>query len=245
VKTEEESPVIDQQVKVNMLCDATPPDVASSIEAEASTSQEEPDTSAQLPEFEPVIDIYEWGKQQRLDPELCRTMDWVERTNPPDYALDNDTLYQLIRPEDGFVPVVPRVYRRLILAQFHSPPFVGHQGPERTHKGMRRYVYWRGMRKDVEDFIDKCDACQRHKRSYLHVPMQHQFIPPRSFQTVSMDVQGPLETTEFGEQYLLVIQDMLTRGVELAPMRNTDTKTILSRFEVHQLFVVFKKKKWM
>ncbi len=189
------------------------------------------DVRLDVPDYEPVIDIYEWGKQQQLDPELREKLNWVKEFNPPDYAIDNDTLFQMIKPEDGFVPVAPTVFRKRILAQFHGPPFVGHQGPERTYRNMRKYVYWRGMRKDVEEFIDKCDACQRHKRSYLRIPMQHQMIPSVPFHTVSMDVQGPLVPTEYGEEYILVIQDMLTRWVELAPMKIADTKTILSRLE--------------
>jgi transposase InsO family protein len=189
------------------------------------------DVRMDLPEYEPVIDIYEWGKQQQLDHEIKKKFEWVQEANPPDFAIHNDTLYQMIKPEDGFVPIAPTVFRKRILAQFHGPPFVGHQGPERTYRNMRKYVYWKGMRKDVEEFIDKCDACQRHKRSYLRVPMQHQMIPPAPFHTVSMDVQGPLVPTEYGEEYILVIQDMLTRWIELAPMKTADTKTILSRLE--------------
>ncbi len=224
----EESSPIGRNINAVSQAEAT---ISASEENDEDTSDRAIAPEGELPDYQPVIDIYEWGKQQKQDPELREKMRWVEQTNPPDYAIHNDTLYQLIRPEDGFVPVAPRVYQKRILAQFHGPPFVGHQGPERTYKSMRRYVYWRGMRKDVEEFIDRCDACQRHKRSYLRIPMQNQVIPPLPFHTVSMDVVGPLPVTEFGEEYLLVIQDMLTRWVELAPMRTTDTKTILSRFE--------------
>jgi hypothetical protein len=47
-----------------------------------------------------------------------------------------------------------------------------------------------------------------------------------------MDVIGPVPTSQYGEEYILVIQDMLSRWVELAPMKKSDTATILDKFMI-------------
>jgi hypothetical protein len=45
-----------------------------------------------------------------------------------------------------------------------------------------------------------------------------------------MDVIGPIPKSSYGEEYILVIQDMLTRWVEIAPMKAADSATMLSKF---------------
>jgi hypothetical protein len=45
-----------------------------------------------------------------------------------------------------------------------------------------------------------------------------------------MDVVGPVVPSMYGEQYILVMQDQLTKWMELAPMKKADTDSILDKF---------------
>lgn len=89
------------------------------------------------------------------------------------------------------------------------------------------------MYKDAQEFVQNCIPCQKFKRSYIRTPMQKAPIPSAAFHTVSMDIVGPVTPSQFGEQYILVIQDVLTRWVELAPLRNTETTTILDKLMIY------------
>jgi hypothetical protein len=79
----------------------------------------------------------------------------------------------MMKPEKGVVPIAPTVLGERILAQFHDPLFVGDQGLGGTYCNMRKYVYWKGRRRDKEEFIEKWDASPQHKGSYLRDPVQH------------------------------------------------------------------------
>jgi hypothetical protein len=182
----------------------------------------------------PVVNMADWGADQRKDPDMAEKYKSALANKDGNYALKDGVLYQLI--EGCYVPLVPTAYRRRILKQFHGPPAQGHLGPEKTYLTMRSQLHWPGMKRDVFEYVEQCDLCQRHKRSYLRVPMQHQSIPSRPFHTVTMDVVGPVVKSNFGEQYILVMQDMLVRWVELAPMKIADTRSILDKFEKYWIF---------
>jgi transposase InsO family protein len=179
-------------------------------------------------EWKVEIPFSDWAEDQKNEPEFTSKFLMAAEPNENRFAVKSGILYQLIGGR--YVPLVPRKFRRHLIMLFHDPPTQAHQGSERTYLTMKKYVYWAGMRTDVEAYIDTCDACQRHKRRYGKVPMQHQVIPKSAFHTVTMDVVGPVPRTEYGEEYILVMQDMLTRWIELAPLKRADTVTIVDKF---------------
>jgi hypothetical protein len=51
--------------------------------------------------------------------------------------------------------------REKILFNLHSSPLAGHFGLKKTmDKAIERY-YWPGMGKDIKEYIESCDGCQR------------------------------------------------------------------------------------
>ncbi len=182
-------------------------------------------------QWEPCIDYSGWGKAQQEDPSLQDKYKKAQTGHDPALALKDTVLYELV---DGrFVPLAPTAIRTTLIRQFHGPPAMGHLGSERTFYQMRKYLYWPSMRRDVEAYIERCDLCQRHKRSYVKVPLQRQYIPCKPFHTVTMDVVGPIVPTQYNERYILVMQDQLTKWVELAAMKTCDTQTILDKFHTY------------
>jgi transposase InsO family protein len=171
--------------------------------------------------WNPNVISNQWVEWQRQDPTLSRYLALAKHGNHPQFRISDDILHQKV--DNNFVPVAPSQVRTELLYQFHVPPLQGHMGPERTYAKMKAYVAWPGMRQDIYKYIQKCYACQRHKRSYWKMPLQPHFIPPRMFHTITMDIVGPVTPSPFGERYILVIQDLLTRWVEFAPLKQADT----------------------
>lgn len=178
-------------------------------------------------EWEPLIDYVHWGKAQRLDSSLKSKFESAEQQNDTRWALHDGVLYA--RFDHQYVPIVPTAYRQNMLRLFHGPPTRGHLGPERTFHTMKRQVTWPGMKTDVFEYIAQCKLCQYHKRHHNRIPQQPQCIPTKPFHTVTMDVVGPVPKSQYGDQYILVIQDLLTRWVEMVPMKRTDAITIMTK----------------
>jgi len=55
--------------------------------------------------------------------------------------------------------------KRQILREYHDAPLGGHQGVTRTLNRIRLIHKWTGITKDVEEFIAKCEFCQKNKLS--------------------------------------------------------------------------------
>jgi len=54
--------------------------------------------------------------------------------------------------------------KEAILSTFHDDPIQGgHTGIQKTLAKVKRYYYWKGMSKDITDYIRKCQKCQKSK----------------------------------------------------------------------------------
>jgi transposase InsO family protein len=171
----------------------------------------------------------EWGMAQRKDASLTDAYDRAQNPQEHEYAVKEGILYQAI--DGNYVPLAPQELRFKLIQQFHGTPAQGHWGPEKTYLNMKKHVYWPTMRQNIFQFVERCDLCQRYKRNYNRVPLQRQSIPSRPFETVTMDIVGPVTRSNFGERYILVIQDLLTRWVELAPLKTTDASSVIRKLE--------------
>ena len=55
--------------------------------------------------------------------------------------------------------------RYQVFEQFHDEPMSGHRGIIQTAAAMRRRVYWKNMREDIEKYIRACAPCSMYKKS--------------------------------------------------------------------------------
>lgn len=92
---------------------------------------------------------------------------------------------------------VPREMRKQILHDCHNTDLSGHLGTRRTLARVTQKYYWPGLSKEVIDHVRFCSTCQRYKPSnqppagLLQTP-----APQRRFETVAVDLFGPLPTTK-------------------------------------------------
>jgi len=57
---------------------------------------------------------------------------------------------------------IPNEERKKILQEFHEQPIGGHLGMKRTIDRIKLYTTWWGMKQDIEDYIRKCEVCQKN-----------------------------------------------------------------------------------
>jgi hypothetical protein len=100
-----------------------------------------------------------------------------------------------------------------IIEEFHLSPLGGHQGISRTIKRIKLHHTWKGLKKDVIEFIKKCISCQINKSSN-HKTQQLMVVTStanKPFEKIFLDIIGPLETSTEGNTYILTMQDDLTK----------------------------------
>ena len=136
----------------------------------------------------------------------------------------------LIGTPDGKI-LVPEVLRVKILKRFHDSPYAGHLGTRKTIARIRRRYLWPKMTKDIKEYIRKCEICAKRKACRSSKAPLRPIPPPEHvWQTMAMDIVGPLTQTGEGNVYILVMGEYLTRFIITAPMQNQTADTVAKTF---------------
>ena len=127
--------------------------------------------------------------------------------------------------------MVPKSYIKHVLRLAHSQPTAGHGGVKITLARARRFSFWPGMQKDVEQFCKECRVCRCYKRmGDAPAPLRRYPDVYMPFERVHMDIIGPMGKSDNGFKYCFVMIDVLTRYLICEPLK---TKSAL---EVAQVF---------
>ncbi|XP_036003984.1 LOW QUALITY PROTEIN: uncharacterized protein LOC118566341 [Fundulus heteroclitus] len=135
------------------------------------------------------------------------------------YCLDDIQFYPQI--------VLPRKLQLDVMRQMHEGPVGGHFGVERTPTRLRTRYYWYHMREDVSLWCKTCTSCASRAR-----PQKTPQAPMGTVQLgapmecIALDIMGPLNETERGNRYVLVIQDYFTKWTEAFPIPNERAVTV-------------------
>ena len=146
------------------------------------------------------------------------------------YHLADDIIY---KDNCIYVPDVSDIKSKL-MQEHHDIPLSGHVGIHKTLERLKRKWYWPKMKREVEDYVRSCVACQQNKPSHqkpigLLQPLP---IPERRWQQVTMDFVPQLPLSKNGYDSLYVIVDKLTKMVHYIP-----TTTNADAPEVAKLFM--------
>ncbi|GFT27071.1 hypothetical protein TNCV_4675911 [Trichonephila clavipes] len=101
----------------------------------------------------------------------------------------------------------------------------GHYGAEGTYTRIAKNYYWTGMRKNITDYVKNCSDCIKYKASnqkpsgLLQTP-----VPVQRFETLAIDLIGPLPESKDGKKWILIIENCTTKWVELFALPNATAK---------------------
>ena len=96
----------------------------------------------------------------------------------------------------------------------HHLPASGHFGRSRTFDHVRSQCYWKGMRRDIDDYIRSCQSCQfRKKNQPVKAGRLQLFSASAPFQTVGIDIAGPFPRTDAGNRFVVVMVASLRDGL--------------------------------
>ena len=103
--------------------------------------------------------------------------------------------------EDGLILhgeaiIVPPGERKKVLEQIHQ----GHLGTSKCQYRARQCVYWPGINKDIEQLVEACTTCQRHRPQEPRQPLKPTPPPERPWQQLGADFM-----TFDGSEYLVIV----------------------------------------
>ncbi|CAK9825385.1 Retrovirus-related Pol polyprotein from transposon 412 [Anthophora retusa] len=128
--------------------------------------------------------------------------------------------------------------KETILRENHNE-IVGHLGINRTLKRIQENHNWTGLEKDVTEFIGNCETCQREK--LVRIRQKEDAVitdtPLEPNTKIAMDIFGPLSKTKRGNQFILSIQDMLTKYLILIPIKDQQANSIINELLDHYVYI--------
>ena len=102
-------------------------------------------------------------------------------------------------PEDGEdvegvlqyqrLPYVPEIIRSEVISRHHNDLVVGHFGINKTRELVDRKYYWPSLRKDVDNYVRRCDVCLSLK-AIRHKPygdLKSLLVPTHRWKDLSKD----------------------------------------------------------
>ncbi|KRZ74090.1 Uncharacterized protein T10_12237 [Trichinella papuae] len=96
----------------------------------------------------------------------------------------------------------------------------------------RFYAWWPGLDRDIECLVERCFTCQIRRQTPLEVSLILWNVPSEPWSRLHIDLAGPFKGSK-----LLVIIDVHSKWLDIAPLRSTTTNAIIKRYR--RLFTCF------
>ena len=121
--------------------------------------------------------------------------------------------------------VNPSSLSDFIIKEYHGQ---SHLGVENTILAISARFYWRGMKKQIESFVNNCRTCTQCKVSPSpKAPVQDHREIEKLFEMISMDLAS-MPTSDKGNCWFLLITDNFSKLITAIPLPNAHGETIVS-----------------
>ena len=127
--------------------------------------------------------------------------------------------------------------RQQLLQLFHDSAIGGHSGIRVTKKRLSSLVYWKGLTKDVRNYIRNCVICQRNKPD-LSPPaglLQPLPIPQAIWEDISMDFIEGLPKSR-NKDVILVVVDRLSKYAHFLPLAHPFSAATVAQTYFEHIF---------
>ena len=146
------------------------------------------------------------------------------------YNTKKNILYY--RTGENNLLVIPNIYRSTLLLQYHDGHLGGHLSARKVTSKMIQKYFWPDMLQDIKTWCKNCKICSSRKNTIKsQIAHLKPIKPPKSpMEITAMDVIGPLPLTMFGNKFILVFSDYLTKWPEAFAIQDQKAETIAKIF---------------
>ena len=155
---------------------------------------------------------------QKNDEELKKNVQLVKNDDKNDFSVrEYGSLYfqnRLCVPADNEL-------KKELLHEAHNSVFTMHPGSSKMYQDLKQYYWWRGMKRDVTEYVSKCLTCRQ-------VKVEHQVssgllnpipIPQWKWDNIAINFVFDLPLMQKKHDSLWLIIDRLTKSAQFIPIR--------------------------
>jgi len=164
------------------------------------------------------------------DPICSKVIEFCQRGWPSNKNLDfslqpykkvsDDLCYHQGLLMKGSRLVIPSSLQKSILERIHE----GHQGIVKCRERAKTSIWWPGVSRDVETFVNNCSKCAAFRPNHTE-PLIPSQLPERPWQNVGTDL-----FFYNNSNYLLVV-DYFSRWIEIAKLNGTTSDDVISHLK--------------
>jgi hypothetical protein len=102
--------------------------------------------------------------------------------------------------------------RKVIFQEAHETPYSIHPGNTKMYMDLKERFWWNNMKRDIAEYIAKCDVCSRVKAEHQKPEglLQPLKVPDWKWDQIGMDMIIGLPRTKSGYDSIWVVVDRLT-----------------------------------
>jgi hypothetical protein len=104
-------------------------------------------------------------RREQVEDAFCDKQNPGSLSRIREFFRDNEGIIYRRRPHDKHQVVIPRTLIQRVVEENHKPKLVAHPGIKRTYYLISLKFWWSGMRRSIEEYIQRCDPCQRRKEN--------------------------------------------------------------------------------
>lgn len=124
---------------------------------------------------------------------------------------------------------IPVIDKKEVIRRFHNEK--GNFGMKMTWYAVREYFYWKGMKRDLQKYVNDCTRCMVAKPDLRKIKKGDRHVTAeRPLQLVSIDMIGRLPKSAKYEYIILSVVDVDSKFVIIYPLRKATTGEILNKF---------------
>ena len=128
-----------------------------------------------------------------------------------------------------------------VLIIYHDSTFNGsHFGIKKTWQKIRNRYFWPNQFKDVTEHVSSCIHCNKNNYSREKPPGHLQPVAPPEgvMDKLAMDFVGPIPVSKNGNEYVIVVTDILSKFTFAKAVRDCSSKTA-AKFLVEDIILKY------
>jgi hypothetical protein len=118
-----------------------------------------------------------------------------------------------------------------------SSVIVGHSSFQKTYASARCYFFWAGLKKDILQFVTKCEVCQRNKGETVKSPGILQPLPIPSFLWIEISMDSIVSLPkDRNKSFIMVVADILSNYAHFFPLPHPFTPSLVTQVFLDHIF---------